>query len=305
MPLTDLRVSGHNIPNQNNWMFSLITRCLEELDPVVVALQRELQTGNLEKDHIFYKVIKNAIEFAQKSGDPTQQFSHDKDVMLFSETLGFHSHDKIMNLLRDPGFKGQKKGGTYDFQWRDWNLPFIPSKKTRGKDKGGFTTKDGIIKSLLVSYLLLAQVEESRGVPLIEQPHLCIIPVSLATDGISIKPGLQFDTRLKDLVGFLFPVKFDYVKTNPSLDPATLKASFVTEVNCRIITSLDNNFSLPVGVEYSGKSVSGENTAERIQKHVTQLQICLRCLMQSTPTDMNVIVGSGGCCSSRCEGMLT
>ena len=87
-------------------MFSLITRCLEVLDPVVVALPRELQTGNLEKDHIFYKVITNAIESAQTSGDARQQFSHDKDVMLFSKTLGFHSHDKIMNLLRGPGFKG-------------------------------------------------------------------------------------------------------------------------------------------------------------------------------------------------------
>jgi len=270
-----------------------------------VALQRELQSGKLTEEHIFYKVIKNALEFAQKSGDARQQFSRDKDVILFSETLGFHGHEKIMNLLRGPGFKGQKKGGTYEFRWSDWNLPFVPSKKTRGKDKAGYTTKDGIIKSLLVSYLLIAKLEESGVIPLIEQPHLRIIPVILATDGMSIKPGLQFDTRLKTLVGLLFPVNLDYVKTNPSPHPATLKASFVTKVNCEIITSLDNNLSLPVGIQHTGKRVSGEDMAERIQKLCTRLQICLRCLMHSTPTDMNVIVGSGECCSSRCEGMLT
>ena len=41
---------------------------------MVEALQRELQTGNLTKEHIFYKVIKNALEFAQKSGDARQHF---------------------------------------------------------------------------------------------------------------------------------------------------------------------------------------------------------------------------------------
>ena len=208
-----------------------------------------------------------------------------------------------MNLLRCLGFKGQKKGGTY-FRWKDWNLPFIPSKSTRNKEKAGYTTKNGIIKSLLVSYLLIAQLEESGVVLLIDQPDLCIIPVSLATDRMSIKPGLQFDTRLKNLVGLLFPVDLDYVKANPSPEPVTLKSSFVTEVNCEIVTLLDNNLSLPVGIKYTGKRVSGEDTAECIQKRVTQLQICLRCLMQSTPTDMNVIGSSGECCSSHCEGMF-
>lgn len=159
-----------------------------------MALQRKIWSGNLPRDHIFYKVLKNAVQFALKSGDPRQQFSHDKDVLLFSETLAFQGKDKIMNLLRDPGFKGQKKGGTYNFPWKDCNLPFILSKSTRNKEKACYTTKNGIIKSLLVSYLLLAQLEESGVVLLINQPDLCIIPVSLATDGMNIKPGLQFDT---------------------------------------------------------------------------------------------------------------
>ena len=100
---------------------------------MVEALQRELQTGNLTKEHIFYKVIKNALEFAQKSGDARQQFSHDKDVILFTETLAYHGHDKIMNLLRGPGFKGQKKGGTYDFRWSDWNFHSFPQRRREAK----------------------------------------------------------------------------------------------------------------------------------------------------------------------------
>lgn len=176
-----------------------------------------------------------------------------------------------MNLLRGAGFYGQQKGGTFDFNWENWNLPFVPSKSTRSKDKAGYTTKDGIIKNLLISYLLFAQLEESGVHPLIDQPHLHVIPVCLATDGMSIKPGLQFDTSVKELVGLLFPVDLEYVKATPSPDPGTLKVSFVTEVNCEIITSLDNNLSLPVGLEFTGKRVSGEDVAERIMKRVAQL----------------------------------
>ena len=78
----------------------------------------------------------------------------------------------------------------------------------------------------------------------------------------------------------------------------------MTEVNCEIITSLDNNLSLPVGLEFTGKRVSGEDVANRIMKRAVQLQICLRCLMEHTTTTMNVIDTSGECCRNRCEGKL-
>ena len=86
-------------------------------------------------------MLNNALQFALKSGDCKEQFSHDKDAVLFSETLAFHGKDKIMNLLQGPGFNGLKNGGTNYFQWKDWNLPFVPSKSTRNKEKVGYTTK--------------------------------------------------------------------------------------------------------------------------------------------------------------------
>ncbi|CAB3990383.1 Hypothetical predicted protein [Paramuricea clavata] len=243
---------------------------LEDLDPVVVALQREIQSGNLPRDHIFYKMLANALEFAQKSGDPQTQFSHSKDVTLFTETLAFHGKDRVMNLLCGPGFKGQQKGGKYTFHWNDWNLPFVPSKSTRNKEKAGYATKS----------------------------------VSFATDGIAIKPGLQFDTRVKNLVGLLFPVDLDYVKMNPSPKPEGLKTEFVTEVNCENVTSLDNRLSLPVALEYSGKRVSGDDKVDTINKRVKQLQIYLRCLMQDITTEMNVIATLGESCTSHCSECL-
>ena len=98
-----------------------------------------------------------------------------------------------MNLLRGPGFTGQKSGGKFSFDWKFWNCPFIMGRTTRVKYKGGYTTRDGIQKSLSEAFLLIATSEETLVCPIICQPSLKVIPVSFASDGISLKPGLQFD----------------------------------------------------------------------------------------------------------------
>lgn len=72
----------------------------------------------------------------------------------------------------------------------NWNPPFVPSKSIRRKEKAGYTTKDGLMKSLLISYLSLAQLVQGGVHVLIDQPRLRVIPVRLATDGMSIKLGL-------------------------------------------------------------------------------------------------------------------
>ena len=108
------------------YLFLIKRRCLEELDPVVAALQRELETGKLQQDHIFYKALKNALEFATKIGLPAEQFQHNRTIQLLVKT---------MNLIM-----GQKGGGTFSFNWKVWNFPFIPGKTTQAKYKGGYTT---------------------------------------------------------------------------------------------------------------------------------------------------------------------
>lgn len=55
-------------------------RCLEDLDPVVAALQREFETGKLQRD-TFYKAVQNALEFAPKYARQTQNvISSDEDI---------------------------------------------------------------------------------------------------------------------------------------------------------------------------------------------------------------------------------
>ena len=66
------------------------------------------------------------VEFATKIGLPAEQFQHNRTIQLLVKT---------MNLIM-----GQKGGGTFSFNWKVWNFPFIPGKTTQAKYKGGYTT---------------------------------------------------------------------------------------------------------------------------------------------------------------------
>ena len=131
-------------------------------------LQQEIELKKLDWDHIFYRCLKSTLEFAQKSSDPREQFKHDETVSTYMETLEFHGKPKTMNLLPGQGHRNQGCGRTFQFNWKDWNLPFVPSKTTHDKNKAGYTTRNGIIKSLLVAYLLLSKLEDSGVQPLLQ-----------------------------------------------------------------------------------------------------------------------------------------
>lgn len=215
--------------------------------------------------------------------------------------LEFHGKPKTLNLLRGPGHINQGRGGTFQFNWKDWNFPFVPSKTTRDKCKAGYTTHNGIIKSLLVAYLLIATQQESGVEPLLRNKSQLLIPAALATDGLSLKPGLQFDRRVKELVGLIFPVDLNYVKNNPVPDPNEMRKAFVVEANSAVVTTLDNKLSLPLGNDFSPKGLNGNDIQNRIDTRVKQLQICLHCLLSSSETRGNVILSSGANCSRYCE----
>jgi len=78
-------------------------------------LQQETESKKLDEDHIFYRCLKNALEFAQKSSNPREQFEHDQSVKTYMETLELHGKPKTMNLLRGPGHRKQGRGGTFQF----------------------------------------------------------------------------------------------------------------------------------------------------------------------------------------------
>ena len=93
-----------------------------------------------------------------------------------------------------------------------------------------------------------------------------------------------------------------YAQAHPNPDPQLLKASFETEADAAILTTLDGNLSLPVDTSYKGKSLTGQAVFEKITKEVKQIQICLCCLQLHARQTLNVITSTEEICSSNCHG---
>ena len=212
--------------------------------------------------------------------------------------MEYHGHEKIMNLLRGPGFTGTGRGGRKSFDWSSWNFP-IPSYTTRKKNSGSYTTESGIHKHMLAAFMTLCSV---RGTPvhhLVDTDSLCVIPVSLQRDGMQLKPGLVFDKRQGILIGTTENIDVKYVESHPVPEPEHLKNIMVKEADCCCISSLDGTLSMPIGVIYLPSKVSADETARDFIGKAKQIQTCLNCIVSGKiTTKSGVIVGDA--CKSEC-----
>ena len=271
-------------------------RYFEELDPSVIRLQQMLSSGSLSRDHIFYKLVDNALAFAASDGNKNKHFDFKWDpvIVSFCKTIQFHGGLKVLNLLRGPGQSGSDAAGNKPFCWDDYNVP-LPAHNTRNEVSTGYSTKSGILKPLLHSCLEFAR-KNKLVEPLVENDSLIVYPFSLAMDGMAITPGLVFDARQGQLLGTNHNINLDYVKQNPNPDIECLKKTFITEVESVILTSLDGKVSLPVGMNFTTKGVSGQDMAKKVIDHKSIVETCLNCL-SSCEIQENVITET--CCSNQ------
>lgn len=91
-------------------------------DPILETLQRLLDSELLQRNHIFYLLIKNAVLYAQSRLENSSDFEWDSEILQFVETIEFHGHESVLNLLRGPGHLGEGRGGSKSFDWKTWNL---------------------------------------------------------------------------------------------------------------------------------------------------------------------------------------
>ena len=273
------------------------------MDPVCENLQTLLDSGELRKDSIFYIYLSNALAFVRNISNPEEQFQWDDEVLEFVETLEYHGHEKILNLLRGPGFLGTGKGGKKQFDWTTWNWP-LPGKTTRRKNTRGYTTDSGLHKPLVQSFLSMADQNESMITPLIDTNTVRIIPTCISQDGMSIKPGMQVDTRQGKIIGTTEQIDINYVKRNPSPSSEELKKIFVTEAETSIVTTLDNKLTLPVGAAYIPRGLDSTQTKQEFEKEVKQLQACLSCLRSKTVISENGVITNETQCESTCNECL-
>ena len=92
-----------------------------------------------------------------------------------------------MNLLRGTGFQGSGKGVAKEFDWASRNCPML-GKATRKKNCTGYTTDNGIYKSLFTSFSELAERKNTpvTPLPLIDNDTVKVPPVTIQKDGMGL-----------------------------------------------------------------------------------------------------------------------
>ena len=278
---------------------------VEKMDEVTETLQKIISSGYLCESHFFYKLLKNALLYIdyhrERQDNHSLQFKWDPEVVMFAETLEYHGHEKVLDLLTGKGHRGTGRGGIKHFDPSKWNWP-LPGKKARNK-KNGYTTDDGIHANKLRSFLEIAGSADSKIVPLYEDEHVKLIPAFCAKDGMAIKPGLVMDKRQGKLIGSKINIDYSYIKSNQSPDFEEMKASMVQEAECITITTGDQKVGLPIGANYLSKKVDGMSTLSDIKTYAHHCQICLEHLKQhKVPVSNGVIISSP--CQSLCTDCL-
>ena len=139
----------------------------------------------------------------------------------------------------------------------DFNL-CGPSLNAIKRCQSGYTIESGTIKPHLLSLFSLCQHPKADLRAIVDNKKVHVIPVSLASDGTALKPGLEYDPRQKQVIGLTHKVDEKFVKKHPLPDPEKIKTNLITSADVTIATSLDNGAAIPAAVFFRPKSVTGE-----------------------------------------------
>ena len=137
---------------------------------------------------------------------------------------------------------------------------------------------------------------------MVDNEKVALYPVSLAMDGMAITPGLSFDARQGLLLGTTEKIDLADVKSHQTPNYEEMKKTFITEVESMIVTTLDGKFSMPVGLNFCTKNVTGIQMAEKIKLHKEIIETCLACL-ETCSSVANVVEKTN--CDTRVEHNYT
>ena len=135
-----------------------------------------------------------------------------------------------------------------------------------------------MIKPHLQSLHSLRQHPKADLYAIVDNEKVCAIPVALASDGTALKPGLEYDSRQKQVIDLTYKVDEKFVKKHPLPDPEKIKTSLINNADVIIATSLDNGAAMPVAVNFRPKSVTGEEIFSCMEDSIRTIQTCQNCL---------------------------
>ena len=242
--------------DDSDWKIFPLT--ITAADDVCIKLNDLIQSCKIPKDKILYKYLKDTVYIMIN-----YDHKYDPDVVEFFNTIEYLGGGSTVNFVRGPMFHGQGRGGVRNAEDAAFNLGG-PSKRTRDKRRGGYTTTSGTLKDLHLAFITLANEDMSNVPPFLETESVKVIGVAMENDGTPLKPGIQFDERMNKNVGLKQDVGIKFVRDNPNPTSQFLRESILTEANVSFITSLCNNLSMPVAVSYLTKSgKTGEDISEK------------------------------------------
>jgi hypothetical protein len=281
-------------------------------DPVCEKLKEFLQSGYLSKQHIFYKLIKNALEFvvSTNSTSKDKMFQWDAEILEFLDTLEYYGHESTVHLLRGPGFYKTADKGKADrskFDWSSWNWP-LPGRTTRqARNKGRYSTDNGVYWSLVQNFLTIISDPKSGIAPIIInlETKLKVFAVSSQEDGMALKPGLSVDPHQAKVIGATNSTNPQFTRDNPTPTAEELKKTIVKEANFNCIETLDGKFATPVGAFYLPSEVKAEDQLQQSVASIQCLKVCLSCLKNRKMELEGAVLRGRGHCQSSCETCIS
>ena len=124
-----------------------------------------------------------------------------------------------------------------------WSLLKLNATK---RCQSGYTTESGMIKPHLQSLHSLCQHPKADLHAIVDNKKVRAIP----SHGTALKPGLEYDSRQKQVIGLAHKVDDKFLKKHPLSDLE--KTNLITSAYVRIL------YAMPVEVHFRLKSVTGE-----------------------------------------------
>ena len=236
------------------FFLSLSTSSLNDAHPLAVKLNKLIEDGKIPESCIYYKFLNDTMSFALTDPKTASGFKWDDEVCEFFLTIKYLEGERTRKFVRGPGFFGTGRGREKEFKsFADFNL-CGPSLNATKRCQSGYTTESGMIKPHLQSLHSLCQHPKADLHAIVDNEKVRAIPVALASDGTALKPGLEYDSHQKQVIGLTHKVDEKFMKKHPLPDPEKIKTNLITNADITIATLLDNGAAMPVAVNFRPKS---------------------------------------------------
>jgi hypothetical protein len=272
----------------------------EPVHPLALKLHNAFAMGQLEVEDFMSAWLDAVLDFMLHPNSGTFQWP--PRIRSFSESVLYHCGESGYNLVRGAGEYGNGRRRS-EHKASSFNLPLM-APRTVAADKAAYTSHSGVVYDQAMSFL---RAVSSLARPLIRNHQVLLFAITFARDGFILRPGLQWDPRLKQIVGVdatCPPLDLKWVQENSPPNPEFLKKYVALDADETLAFDITGVVALVVATYFRGRaSKDSKSVLAEILEIARSLSICLHCL-QSCTVQHGVIVDSK-CNVTDCKGAST